>query len=112
MNEKARNYISCLKPRLKQPFTKIYPHADKNALDILERLLTFDPNKRINVSEALAHPYLKPHHDPDDEPIAQHPFTVEMEMDDFPISDLKQLIWCETKLIKKHILLDKMPVTP
>ncbi|CAF4704470.1 unnamed protein product, partial [Rotaria sp. Silwood2] len=77
-----------------------------------DRLLTFDPNKRINVSDALAHPYLKPHHDANDEPITKHPFTVEMEMDDYPISELKQLIWYETKLIKKHISLQKMPITP
>ncbi|CAM4766198.1 unnamed protein product [Rotaria magnacalcarata] len=111
VNEKARNYISCLKPRVKQPFTKIYPDADKNALDLLDLLLTFDPNKRIDVYDALAHPYLKPHHDPDDEPIAKHPFTVEMEMDDYPISELKQLIWYEATLIKKHISLEKMPIT-
>jgi mitogen-activated protein kinase 1/3 len=112
MNEKARNYISSLKPRLKQPLTRLYPHSDKNALDLLERLLTFDPNKRINVTDALAHPYLKQHHDPNDEPIATHPFTVEMEMDDYPIPELKKLIWCETELIKKHIALQQMPIIP
>ncbi|CAF2599457.1 unnamed protein product [Rotaria sp. Silwood2] len=111
-NEKARNYLVSLKPRVKQPFTLLYPNSDKNALDLLDRLLTFDPNKRINVSDALAHPYLKPHHDANDEPITKHPFTVEMEMDDYPISELKQLIWYETKLIKKHISLQKMPITP
>ncbi|CAF1089601.1 unnamed protein product [Rotaria sordida] len=112
INEKARNYIASLKPRVKQPFTILFPNSDKNALDLLDRLLTFDPNKRIDVSDALTHPYLKPHHDPDDEPITKHPFTVEMEMDDYPIAELKQLIWCEAKLIKKHISLQKMPITP
>ncbi|CAF4624229.1 unnamed protein product, partial [Rotaria sp. Silwood2] len=29
-------------------------------------------------------------------PIATHPFTVEMEMDDYPIPKLKQLIWNKT----------------
>jgi mitogen-activated protein kinase 1/3 len=112
INEKARHYIACLKPRVKQPFTRLFPHSDKNALDLLERLLTFDPNKRIDVSSALAHPYLKEHHDPNDEPVATHPFTFEMEMDDYPIPELKQLIWCETQLIKKHIALKQMPIVP
>jgi len=112
LNEKARNYIASLKPRLKQPFSRLYPHSDKNALDLLERLLTFDPNKRIDVNEALAHPYLQQHHDPNDEPIALHPFTVEMEMDDYPIPELKKLIWNETALIKKHIALQQMPIIP
>ncbi|CAF4935850.1 unnamed protein product, partial [Rotaria socialis] len=68
VNEKARNYIASLKARHKQPFSRIYPDADSNALDLLDHLLTFNPNKRIDVSEALAHPYLKQYYDPNDEP--------------------------------------------
>ncbi len=112
VNEKARNYIASLKPRLKQPLIRLFPHTDKNALDLLERLLTFDPSKRIDVSGALAHPYLQQHHDPNDEPIATHPFTVEMEMDDYPIPELKKLIWYEAELIRKHIALQQMPIIP
>jgi serine/threonine protein kinase len=40
------------------------------ALDLLERLLAFNPVKRITVEEALKHPYLEPYHDPEDEPTA------------------------------------------
>jgi hypothetical protein len=32
-------------------------------------MLTFNPNKRITVEEALCHPYLKQYYDPDDEVI-------------------------------------------
>lgn len=37
------------------------------ALDLLDRMLTFNPNKRITVEEALAHPYLEQYYDPSDE---------------------------------------------
>lgn len=37
------------------------------ALDLLGRMLTFNPNKRISVEEALAHPYLEQYYDPTDE---------------------------------------------
>ncbi|CAF0969441.1 unnamed protein product [Adineta ricciae] len=110
-NEKARNYIACLKPRTKQSLTRLYPHSEKNALDLLERLLTFNPHKRISVDEALAHPYLQEHHDPNDEPVVAHPFTFEMEMDDYPIGELKKLIWEESQLIRKHIASQQMPLT-
>jgi mitogen-activated protein kinase 1/3 len=30
-------------------------------------MLTFNPNKRINVEDALSHPYLRQYYDPDDE---------------------------------------------
>lgn len=43
-------------------------------LDLLERLLAFDPYERISSSDALAAPYLTSYHDPVDEPVADHTF--------------------------------------
>lgn len=37
------------------------------ALDLLDKMLTFNPHKRIEVEEALAHPYLEQYYDPTDE---------------------------------------------
>lgn len=37
------------------------------ALDLLDKMLTFNPNKRIVVEDALAHPYLEQYYDPADE---------------------------------------------
>lgn len=44
-----------------------YPPANPLAIDLLNKLLEFDPAKRITVEEALAHPYLSAYHDEDDE---------------------------------------------
>lgn len=33
----------------------------------MEKMLTFNPNKRITVEQALSHPYLRQYYDPDDE---------------------------------------------
>ena len=41
------------------------------ALDLLKKLLIFDPTKRITVDEALRHPYLKALHCIEDEVIKQ-----------------------------------------
>jgi mitogen-activated protein kinase 7 len=43
------------------------PAANPLAIDLLNKLLEFDPSKRITVEEALAHPYLSAYHDDDDE---------------------------------------------
>jgi serine/threonine protein kinase len=51
------------------------PQADEQALDLLDKMLVFDPAKRISVQEALAHPWLAALHDESDEPVADVPFT-------------------------------------
>ena len=35
------------------------PHASDEAIDLLKNLLTFNPNKRIKVEDAINHPYFK-----------------------------------------------------
>lgn len=37
-------------------------------LDFLELILQFNPDKRLSAAEALQHPYVAAHHNPDDEP--------------------------------------------
>lgn len=42
--------------------------ADDAAVDLLGKLLAFDPDERIDVTTALQHPYVGTYHDPADEP--------------------------------------------
>lgn len=37
------------------------------AIDLLDKMLIFNPEDRITVEEALAHPYLEQYYDPSDE---------------------------------------------
>lgn len=63
----ARNYLQSLPYKPKVPWTSLFPNADPRALDLLDKMLTFNPNKRIVVEDALAHPYLEQYYDPADE---------------------------------------------
>ncbi|XP_016344046.1 mitogen-activated protein kinase 1-like [Sinocyclocheilus anshuiensis] len=96
INMKARNYLQSLPQKPKIPWSKLFPKADNKALDLLDRMLTFNPIRRITVEEALAHPYLEQYYDPSDEPVAEEPFTFNMELDDLPKEKLKELIYEET----------------
>ncbi|XP_065830899.1 mitogen-activated protein kinase 1-like [Oscarella lobularis] len=94
-NDKARSYLQNLPFKPKVPWSRIYPKATPLALDLLERMLTFNPNNRITVDAALAHPYMEQYYDPADEPVAEEPFTFETELDDLPKEQLKELIYEE-----------------
>lgn len=97
MNVKARTYLQSLPTKPKIPWTQLMGDADPLALNLLDRMLTFNPNRRITVEEALAHSYFSQYYDPADEPCAEEPFKFEMELDDLPRERLKQLVWEETE---------------
>jgi p38 MAP kinase len=59
------------------------------AIDMLERMLVFAPDQRINAAEGLAHPYLSPYHDPADEPVAGEKFDWSFNDADLPVDTWK-----------------------
>ncbi|XP_061669795.1 mitogen-activated protein kinase 6 isoform X2 [Syngnathoides biaculeatus] len=69
------------------PLTKLLPDVSPQALDFLEKILTFNPMDRLTAEEALAHPYMSDYSFPLDEPISLHPFHIEDEVDDILLMD-------------------------
>jgi mitogen-activated protein kinase 1/3 len=78
-NEKALSYIKGLEKRPKVPFSQLYTQASSHALDLMDRMLQFNPKKRITVNEALAHPYFEKLHDAETEPECKQPFDFQFE---------------------------------
>ncbi|CAG8622907.1 14266_t:CDS:10 [Ambispora leptoticha] len=71
---RAQEYIRNLPYMHKKPFQELFPNANPLAIDLIERLLAFDPSQRITVEQALEHPYLAVWHDPNDEPVCNSTF--------------------------------------
>ena len=49
---------SRLKPIAPPPLCQVFPNAAPLALDLLAKMMKFDPLERISVTDALAHPFL------------------------------------------------------
>ena len=54
----AKNYINSLPRMEKKPFNSVFEGANPVAIDLLEKMLEIDPDKRITAEQTLAHPYL------------------------------------------------------
>ena len=63
------DYVSNLPKKPKLSFRSLYPRASALACDLLDKLLVFEPEKRLTVEEALRHPYLEELHCEEDEPV-------------------------------------------
>ncbi|XP_053573454.1 mitogen-activated protein kinase 6 [Bombina bombina] len=70
-----------------KPLTQLLPGISSEALDFLEQILTFSPMDRLTAEEALSHPYMSIYSYPMDEPISNHPFHIEDEVDDILLMD-------------------------
>ena len=94
-SQKARSYIRSLPYTPRVSLSRLYPKANPLAINLIERMLVFDPSKRITVEESLEHPYLSMLHDPAVEPAAAAPFEFDFEEEDLKESALREKVWEE-----------------
>ncbi|XP_031275860.1 mitogen-activated protein kinase homolog MMK2 [Pistacia vera] len=95
-SDNARRYVRMLPQYPKQNFSARFPNKSPGIVDLLEKMLVFDPNRRITVDEALCHPYLAPLHDINEEPVCPRPFSFDFEHPSFTEEDIKELIYRES----------------
>ncbi|KAA1468856.1 Pkinase-domain-containing protein [Dentipellis sp. KUC8613] len=102
--ERAQAYVRSLPFKPKVRFSKIIPTADPQALDLLEKMLSFDPSQRITVPEALQHPWLAGYHDVNDEPDCPRPFMRWREIEKLEtIEQLRDALWKEIEDYRREV---------
>ncbi|MBA0714561.1 hypothetical protein Golax_013525 [Gossypium laxum] len=93
-NPKARRYIKSLPYSRGTHLSHLYPQADPLAIDLLQRMLVFDPSKRITVTEALLHPYMSGLYDPRCNPPAQVPIDLDID-ENMREEMIREMMWAE-----------------
>lgn len=88
----AKNYINSLPKMDKKDFRSVFEGANPVAIDLLEKMLEIDPDRRITAEQTLAHPYLAQYADPTDEPNSA-PYDQTFEDYDLQVQEWKGNQW-------------------
>jgi len=94
-SEKAKRFIRRLPDKPVQSLRRQFPSQPSEAIDLLSKMLQVHPRKRINVVEALEHPFLKSLHSREHEHVAHAPFDFSFEDEELHRARLQELIWQE-----------------
>ena len=67
MNKNARRYVRMYRDIPRKDMFELFPEASDDALDLLNKLLQWDPADRLTAEEALDHPFLQDYRNEADE---------------------------------------------
>jgi mitogen-activated protein kinase 7 len=99
---RAQEYVRNLPYMAKKSFPSLFPNANPDALDLLDRMLAFDPTRRISVEAALEHPYLAIWHDASDEPDCPTTFNFDFEVIE-DVNEMRKMILDEVFRFRQHV---------
>lgn len=99
-DQKALEYLEAFPQHPKADLSKMYPGAGEEALDLLSRMLNFNPFFRISVDEALSHSFFKKVRKTEKEITAETEIQIEFEKDSLDKKKLRQLFLEEMKQFK------------
>ena len=99
-NEKNKEFVLQLPKREGKNFDELFKGANPLAIDLIKKMLTYDPDDRITVAQALSHPYLKQLHFPGDEPTTDPVSAFDFDFEKYSLSkeDFKDLMYEEIML--------------
>ncbi|XP_042046409.1 mitogen-activated protein kinase 4-like [Salvia splendens] len=99
-----RRYLRQFPRYQKQQFSARFPNtAAPGALDLLERMLVFDPNRRITVNEALCHPYFAPCRDINSELVCPKPLAFDYEHPTVTQENIKEFMWRMSVILNPNL---------
>ena len=94
--KEAKEFFLKLVRRTKLTWSSLFPNANPIALDLLEKMLTFNPKKRYTVEQCISHPYFEGLHDPDQEPIITSTFDWTFDAVELTKENLQSMIYDES----------------
>ena len=101
--------LSSLHLKEKPDLSVLFPGASKAALALMQTLMRINPSKRLDVQEALEHPYLSQFHNDDNEPICTKKIVIPIDDNKkFSIREYRMKIYYDIQSRKKEMRKKKL----
>lgn len=94
LSDSARQFLTTVPQQQPVGLENLFPEADPTGIDLLDKLLQFNPSKRYSAAQALRHPYFHGLHDAEDEPTCP-PIHLNDSHQDASIDTLRSLLFQE-----------------
>ncbi|KAL7985232.1 hypothetical protein Chor_003802 [Crotalus horridus] len=91
----AKHYIQTLPKIPKMDLSLLLPKASPLAVDLLDKMLQLDVEKRLTATQALAHSYFDPFRDVEEETEAQHSYDDSIGSTKLSINEWRRHIYSE-----------------
>lgn len=75
----TQTMIDGLQVKPQKSLASLYPTAPIDAIDLLSKLLQFNPERRYTIDQAIGHPYLAQFHNSSEEPVLTSPIQISLD---------------------------------
>jgi mitogen-activated protein kinase 1/3 len=87
-NSSAKNFVMQFKNIPKKDFNKILKCENPDAVDLVEKMLVFNPEKRYSIEQCLNHPYLKTMREGMEDPVFNGKVNLDFDDKNVTLSEL------------------------
>ncbi len=102
-SRQAKKFLASVQGKTSVDFSTLYPSSNSVAVDLLKKMLVFEPNERLDAAAALAHPYFDAirNSSKSPEPPVSAGFEFDFESQNLSRGRLKALVTEEVRAVQR-----------
>lgn len=101
-SKQAAAIIDSLKITKRKNIKDLFPSMSMEGLDLMKKLLQFNPNKRPTVEQALKHAYIAQFHCEEEETVCKKPIEIPLDDHKYSIKEYREGLYADIRKKRKE----------